>query len=71
MGGPAMIEGGGLGACGPKDIGPASDAGQGRFDRFYWSRMMPKPSAHQKTARPIFKAVPKTGKHQTNASCAM
>ena len=24
MGGPAMIEGGGLGACGPKDIGPAS-----------------------------------------------
>ena len=32
MGGPAMIEGGGLGACGPKDIGPASDAGQDRFD---------------------------------------
>lgn len=24
MGGPAMIEGGGLGACGPKDIGPAA-----------------------------------------------
>ena len=25
LGGPAMIEGGGLGACGPKDIGPASE----------------------------------------------
>ena len=41
MGGPAMIEGGGLGHYHPKDIGPANDLYQnGDFD--YWLKMKQK-----------------------------
>ena len=70
LGGPAMIEGGGLGACGPKDIGPASEqAKTGLIDILVENDA--KPSQPPSIYCLSFKAKPTTGMPQTSACCAI
>ena len=70
MGGPAMVEGGGLGVFRPEEIGPIKvHAGQ-RHHRHRWSRTRPRRSRSPRSTSPTSRGRWRTGRAPTSACCA-